>query len=71
MIPVGLEPDSLTPREREVARHAVLGRGTDEVAARLSISEHTVRTHLRNIFRKLGIRRRGELTGYVLRVGII
>lgn len=71
MMPLAQEPDHLTAREREITRHAVFGRDADEVAARLSISAHTVRAHLRNIFRKLGIRRRCELTGYALRAGII
>jgi DNA-binding NarL/FixJ family response regulator len=61
----------LTPREREVIRHVALGLRNAEVARKLAISEPTVKTHLNNIFQKLGIRDRVELTLYAARAGII
>jgi len=61
----------LTPREREIIRHVALGLRNAEVATKLYISEQTVKTHLNNIFQKLGIRDRVELTLYAARVGII
>jgi DNA-binding NarL/FixJ family response regulator len=51
----------LSPREREVMRGAVSGLGNKEVAARLSISESTVKVHLTHIFRKLGVQGRTQL----------
>lgn len=51
----------LTPAEREVARRAARGLDNDEIAAELSISRSTVRTHLRHIFEKLGITSRTKL----------
>jgi len=51
----------LTPAEREVARLAAAGDNNAEIVRKLSVSESTVRTHLRNIFRKLGITARGKL----------
>ena len=68
-----LEPpdEPLTPREREIVRHVALGLRNAEVAARLSISEVTVKTHLNNIFQKLGLRGRTALALYAIRVGII
>jgi len=51
----------LTLREREVLRCTASGLGNKEVAAQLSISEATVKVHLTHIFRKLGLRSRGEL----------
>jgi DNA-binding NarL/FixJ family response regulator len=42
-----------------------------EVAARLSLSESTVKTHLTNIFQKLGIRDRTELARYAIRTGLV
>jgi DNA-binding NarL/FixJ family response regulator len=61
----------LTRREREIVRHVALGLRNAEVAERLSISEGTVKTHLNNVFQKLGFRDRAELVLYAVRVGII
>jgi DNA-binding NarL/FixJ family response regulator len=61
----------LTGREREVIRYVGLGLRNAEVARKLFITEQTVKTHLNNVFRKLGIRDRVELTLYAARVGII
>ena len=47
------------------------GRELSSVAERLSISEVTVKTHLNNIFQKLGLRGRTALALYAIRVGII
>ena len=62
---------ALTRREREIVRHVALGLRNAEVATRLSISEVTVKTHVNNIFQKLGIRDRVELALYAIRMGII
>lgn len=51
----------LTPRETEVARAVREGLRNAEVAARLGVSEHTVKQNLKAIFRKLGVRSRTEL----------
>ena len=61
----------LTAREREIVRHVALGMRNAEVARHLFISEVTVKTHLNNIFQKLGIRDRVELTLYAIRAGIV
>lgn len=61
----------LTVREEEVVRHVALGLRNAEVGRRLFISEQTVKTHLNNIFQKLGIQDRSELTRYAIRTGII
>ena len=54
--------DSLTQSELKVA-HLVAGGATNRAAAqRLYLSPHTVNTHLRNAFTKLGIRSRAELS---------
>jgi DNA-binding NarL/FixJ family response regulator len=62
---------SLTRREREIVRHVALGLRNAEVGRQLSISEVTVKTHINNIFQKLGIRDRVELALYAVRNGII
>jgi DNA-binding NarL/FixJ family response regulator len=61
----------LTPREEEIVRHIALGLRNDEVGKLLFISEQTVKTHLSNIFQKLGIHDRTELTIHAIRTGII
>ncbi len=55
---VVVEP--LTEREREVLRHASGLLSSAEIASELDISIHTVKTHLKNIYRKLATTRRGE-----------
>jgi DNA-binding CsgD family transcriptional regulator len=58
----------LTDREEEVRSLVAGGLGTEEVAARLSISKRTVEAHLHNVFRKLGVRRRDQLGAALDRV---
>ncbi|MEA2625177.1 MAG: two-component system, NarL family, nitrate/nitrite response regulator NarL [Candidatus Binatota bacterium] len=61
----------LSPREREITRWVALGLRNSEVARKLFISEQTVKTHLNNIFQKLGFRDRVELALYAVRVGLV
>jgi len=63
--------DALTPRELEIIRHVAMGLRNAEVADKLGISEVTVKSHLNNIFQKLGLRGRTELALYAIRMGII
>jgi DNA-binding NarL/FixJ family response regulator len=67
----GSAAQKLTAREREIVRHVALGMRNAEVAKQLSISEMTVKTHLNNVFQKLGVRDRVELTLYAIRTGLI
>jgi DNA-binding CsgD family transcriptional regulator len=62
LLPLLLALHGLTDREREVAELLVSGLSTDEVAARLVISRHTVRDHVKSIFAKVGVGSRPELT---------
>jgi DNA-binding NarL/FixJ family response regulator len=62
---------ALTRREREIVRHVAIGLRNAEVAERLHVTEGTVKTHLNNIFQKLGLRDRVELALYAVRMGII
>lgn len=65
----GSSPDQiggLTPREREIA--ALVGQGYKyrEIAEMLSISEQTVKNHLRNMFHKLGVSDRLQLALFAI-----
>jgi DNA-binding CsgD family transcriptional regulator len=53
--------DGLTHREREVALLVAEGLRSREVAERLGIASQTVKSHLKTIFDKLGVRNRVEL----------
>jgi DNA-binding NarL/FixJ family response regulator len=53
---------SLTAREREIAELVANGRTNREVAEQLVLSNKTIEAHLRNIYAKLGVRSRVELT---------
>lgn len=54
-------PDSLTRRERDVLALLLDGRRVSSIARTLYLSEHTVRNHLKAIFRKLGAHSQTEL----------
>ena len=58
---------SLTAREREIAELVAAGRTNREVAEQLVLSVRTIEAHLRNVFAKLGVRSRVELTRAVER----
>ena len=55
------EKEQLTPQELQIALHVARGLTNREVGAALFLSHKTVEFHLGRIFRKLGIRSRGEL----------
>jgi len=61
----------LTARESEIARYVAVGMRNAEVAGKLGITEGTVKVHLNNIFKKLRIRDRVELTLYAIRNRLI
>lgn len=54
---------ALTGSERRIAELAAEGRTNTEIADLLHVARRTVETHLTSTYRKLGIRRRGELRG--------
>ena len=51
----------LSPREFEILEHLVVGERVSVIATNLFISEHTVRNHLKSIFRKTGAGSQAEL----------
>jgi DNA-binding NarL/FixJ family response regulator len=52
----------LTPRELEVVTLIASGYTNKEIAQKLSLSEHTVKNHITNVFDKLGVDSRMEVT---------
>lgn len=64
-----LEP--LTEKEREVLGHLAALLTTDEIAGAMFVSVNTVRTHVRNILRKLAASRRNEAVRRARELGII
>ncbi len=58
-------PMGLSDREVEVLRLVAGGRSNKDIASSLFISEHTVRRHLSNIFRKIGVTSRSAATAFV------
>lgn len=63
-------PDGLTAREVEVLRLVARGLPNGEIAAALFIAETTVKTHVNNVFAKIGARNRAEATAYAHRHGL-
>lgn len=61
---------SLTPREREVAGLAARGRTNPQIAEVLVISPETVKTHVRHVLEKFGLRRKMDLRLLLLDLGI-
>lgn len=67
----GDEAQHLTTTENEIVKLIAEGKTTKEIAAQKSISFHTVMTHRKNIFRKLGVNSSSELIMYAIRAGWI
>ena len=65
------KPDILTQTETEIVKAIAQGKTTKEIAAERFSSIHTVTTHRKNIFRKLGINTAHEAVKYALRAGLI
>jgi DNA-binding NarL/FixJ family response regulator len=65
------ENSNLTISEIEIVRLIAGGMTTKEIAEKKCISFHTVNTHRKNIFRKLGVSNASELIMYAIRAGWI
>lgn len=61
----------ITQRERDVLESLVRGRSNKEIASSLCISEETVKSHLKTLFGKLGVRDRTEAAIAAIRHGIV
>lgn len=65
------DPRALSDRELDVLQRLAHGRSTREVAGEIHVSEETVKTYLKQIFRKLNVRDRTEAVAEALRKGLI
>jgi DNA-binding CsgD family transcriptional regulator len=68
-IPASFAP--LSPRERSVLTELVSGASIAEIAARLFVSQNTVKSQLRSAYRKLGVANRAEAEAAVVRYGLV
>lgn len=66
-----MQETPLTPAERYVLKEIALGKTTKEIAAERHLSFHTVNSHRKNIFRKLGVNNVHEATKYAMKAGIV
>jgi len=66
-----MREEALTPREHEVLELAALGLSNHSIAARLAISDHTVKFHLASVYGKLGVRSRTAAVRRGLSRGLI
>ena len=66
-----VEDAHLTLTETEILKDIALGMTTREIAEKRFSSFHTVNTHRKNIFRKLGVNTVHEATKYALRAGLV
>ncbi|HET6895206.1 MAG TPA: HD domain-containing phosphohydrolase [Candidatus Baltobacteraceae bacterium] len=64
-------PAGLTDREVEVLRILATGASRHEIAKRLTVSEHTVRHHLENIYAKIDVHTRVEATLFTIEQGLM
>jgi DNA-binding NarL/FixJ family response regulator len=64
-------PSVLTTTEMEIVKAIAQGKTTKEIANERFSSVHTITTHRKNIFRKLGVNTAHEVTKYALRAGLV
>lgn len=65
------ESQRLTPREVTIIERVASGFRNDRIADSANISTDTVKTHLRRIFRKLGVHSREHAVGRAYRLGFL
>lgn len=62
---------SLTPAELDVVRHVVAGAPNKVIAHRRGSSEETVKVHVKNALRKVGVSNRVALAMWAVRNGVV
>jgi DNA-binding NarL/FixJ family response regulator len=75
--PIGVEPaevvvlGTLTPRERTVLKLLASGWGMPQIATAMGVSKHTVRTHMQNVYSKLGVHSRLDVIRFAAQHGLV
>jgi DNA-binding CsgD family transcriptional regulator len=62
---------ALTERERDILARVAAGMTTAAISRELWVSEHTIKFHLTNIYRKLGVPNRAGAVRYALDHGLV
>ena len=70
-LPTNGDREGLTLRELEVLRRVSTGGSNSQIAAQLSISEATVKAHLRNIMEKLEVKNRAQAVAKAINGGLL
>jgi DNA-binding NarL/FixJ family response regulator len=65
------EETSLTHREVQVLKHVALGLSNKEIAQSLDISVETVKEHVQNLLRKLGLNDRTQAAVWAVKQGLV
>ena len=63
--------EELTPQERKILQMIVGGNSNKEIAFDLNISENTVKTHVKNVFEKLGVSDRTSAATLAIKRGLV
>ena len=61
----------LTPRELQVLRHVGYGLSNDEIARSMGISVETIKEHVQNILRKMGVQDRTQAAVWAVKQGLV
>lgn len=61
----------LTPRELQVLRHVGYGLSNDEIARSLRVSIETIKEHVQNILRKMGVQDRTQAAVWAVKQGLV
>ena len=68
---IGAKAAGLTDREITILRALARGSSNEEIAKELWVAQQTVKFHLTNIYRKLGVKNRTEATRYAYQQGLV
>ena len=66
-----IEQISLTTTEHEILKGIAQGKTSQQIAEERSLSIHTISTHRKNIFRKIGVNNALEASKYAARIGLV